>query len=61
MLEGTRVSAQLGTAEGTQRLDGLLLSTVDGTLKQIFSESGTRVIYDYMQKACCLRLDGFAC
>jgi len=37
------------------RLDDLLLSAVDETLKQVFREEGVKVIYDYLENKCHLR------
>ena len=48
MVEVIGVTEQLHTVEKTGSLDDLLLSAVDETLKQVFREAGTKVIYDYL-------------
>lgn len=41
-------------------VDDLLLSVIDETLKQIFNEAGTNVIYDYLMNNHHLKLEEFA-
>jgi len=43
------VTKSVRTVEKTRGLDDLLLSAVDETLKPVFREEGTRVIYDYLE------------
>jgi len=38
-----------------ERLEGLLQSAIDETLKQIFQETGAKVIYNYLENKCHLR------
>lgn len=47
----------LGEAGG---LDGLLLSAVDESLKPVFREEGTQVIYDYLENNSHLKLEEIA-
>jgi len=58
--EVTGVTKQLRTAEKTGVLDELLLSVVDETLKQVFREAGTKVIYDYLGNKCNLKREEIA-
>jgi len=58
--EVTRVTKRLQTVEKTGDLDDLLLSVVDETLKQVFKEAGTKVIYDYLGNKCHLRREEIA-
>jgi hypothetical protein len=39
------------------KLDKLLVKSVDGALKDIFGEAGARVIYDYLRDKYSLRLE----
>jgi hypothetical protein len=48
MVEVVGVTKGLRTVEKTGRLDDLLLSVVDETMRQIFRDAGTKVIYDYL-------------
>jgi len=47
----TRVTKRLRTLEKSKMgwLDGLLLSVVDETMRQIFREAGTEAIYSYLE------------
>jgi len=54
------VTNQLHTTEKTGSLDDLLLSVVDETMKQVFREAGTKVIYSYMENKCHLKLEEVA-
>jgi hypothetical protein len=49
------LTKQLRTVES--RVDDLLLSAVDETLKQVFKEEGTKVIYDFIENKCHLKLE----
>jgi len=42
------------------RLDDLLLSAVDETLKQVFKEAGVKVIYSFIENKCHLKRDEIA-
>jgi len=42
------------------RLDDLLLSAVDETLKQVFKEEGVEVIYSFIENKCHLKRDEIA-
>jgi len=42
------VTKRLHTVEKTGSLDDLLLSVVDDTMKQVFAETGAKVIYDFL-------------
>jgi len=44
---GTKRKVKIGKRTG--RLDDLLLSVVDETMRQIFREDATKVIYDYLE------------
>jgi len=44
-----RLSAVEKIGKRTRRLDDLLLSVVDETLKQVFREAGTKVICNYLE------------
>lgn len=46
--------------EGAGRLDDLLLSAVDETVKQVFKEVGANVIYDYLENNCHLKREEIA-
>jgi len=46
--------------EGTGRLDYLLLSAVDETVKQVFKEAGAKVIYNFIENKCHLKLEDIA-
>ena len=48
MAEVIRMTKRLLTVEKTGSLDALLLSVVDETMKQVFAEVGTKVIYDFL-------------
>ena len=48
MVEVIGVTRQLRTV-GKWEMDDLLLSVVDETMRQVFKESGVRVIYDYLE------------
>ena len=41
--------------ESTVRLDDLLLSAVDETLKQVFKEEGAKAIYSFIENKCHLK------
>ena len=41
-------------------VDDLLLSVIDETMRQIFNEAGTKVIYDYLMNNHHLKLEEFA-
>jgi hypothetical protein len=43
-----------------ERLDDLMLSVIDETLKQIFREVGTMLIYDYLENNCHLKREEIA-
>ena len=43
------MTLKTGSDEKTKRLDELLVNVVDETLKQIFKETGAKVIYDYFE------------
>jgi len=47
--EVVEVTKRLRILEKTGSLDDLLLSVVDETLRQVFREAGTKVIYDYLE------------
>lgn len=47
-MEVVGVTKGLRTAEKMGRLDDLLLSVVDETMRQVFREAGAKVIYDYL-------------
>jgi len=46
--------------KGMGMLDDLLLKAVDETLKQVFREEGTEVIYNFIENKCHLRRRKFA-
>jgi hypothetical protein len=46
--------------ERTGRLDDLLLTAIDETLKQIFKRAGTKVIYDFIENKCHLKREEIA-
>jgi len=48
MAEVIRMPKRLRTVEKTESLDALLLSVVDETMKQVFAEVGTKVIYGFL-------------
>ena len=54
MVEVIGVTKQLHTVEKSTRGE-LLLSVVDETLKQVFREAGSKVIYDYLENKCHLK------
>lgn len=41
-------------------LDDLLINVVDETLRQVFREEGSKVIYDYLENKCHLKLEEIA-
>ena len=43
------MTLETDSAEKTEKLDDLLVNVVDETLKQIFKETGAKVIYDYLE------------
>lgn len=43
-----------------ERLNDLMLNVVDETLKQIFGEAGTTLIYDYLENNCHLKREEIA-
>jgi len=47
--EVVEVTKRLRIVEKTGSLDDLLLSVVDETLRQVFREAGTKVIYDFLE------------
>ena len=49
MAEVVGVTKRLRSVEKTGRLDDLLLSVVDETMKQVFKDAGAKVIYDYLE------------
>lgn len=49
------VAKQLRTVEKTRSLDDLLLSVIDETIKHVFKEAGTNVIYNYIESTCHLK------
>lgn len=46
--------------EITERLDYLLPSAIDETLKQVFKEAGAQVIYSFIENKCHLKLEEIA-
>ena len=48
MVEAIGVTKRLRTVEKSGSLDDLLFSVVDETMKQVFRDVGTKVIYDYL-------------
>ena len=50
----------LRTLEKTWSVDDLLLSAVDETLRQVFKEAGTKVIYGYITNKCHLKREEIA-
>ena len=57
MVEAIGVTKRLRTVEKPGSLDDLLLSVVDETMKQVFREAGTKVIYDYLANNSHLKLE----
>ena len=49
------ISTQSHTVEETGRLNDLLLSVIDETMKQVFKEDGAKAVYDYLEKNLHLR------
>jgi len=49
MVEVIGVTKRLRTVEKTGKLDDLLLSVVDETMRQVFREAGIKVIYDFLE------------
>lgn len=43
-----------------ETLDNLLLKVVDKTMKQVFTETGIEVIYDFLEKNSCLKREEIA-
>lgn len=43
-----------------RRADNLLLSVLDETIKQVFNETGTKIIYDYLRDNCHLNREEIA-
>jgi len=60
MVEVIGVAKRLRTVEKMGTLDDLLLSVVDETLKQVFREAGTKVIYDYLENSFHLKWEEIA-
>jgi len=59
-MEVVEVTKRLRTVEKTRSLDDLLLSVVDETLRQVFREAGTKVIYDFLENNSHLKLKEIA-
>jgi len=49
MLHSDKEPLRKSTEEG-QKLNDVLAQVIDNTLKQVFKQPGTEVIYDYLQK-----------
>jgi len=60
LTEVVEVTKRLRSAEKTKSLDDLLLSVVDETLRQVFREAGTKVIYDFLGNNSHLKLEEIA-
>ena len=60
MWKSTKVSKGLKAVEKAEDWNSLFAETVDETLKQIFKEDGARVIYKFLEKQTCLRLEEVA-
>jgi len=54
------VTKRLRTVEKTGSLDDLLLSVVDETLREVFREAGTKVIYGFLENNSHLKLEEIA-
>ena len=59
MVEVIGVTERLRMVEKIS-LDDLLLSVVDGTIRQVFREEGSKVIYDYLENSSHLKLEEIA-
>jgi len=60
MVEVIGVTKRLHSVEKMGGLDDLLPSVVDETLREVFREAGTKVIYDYFEDNFHLKWDEFA-
>lgn len=60
MVEIIGVTKRVRTVEKMGRLDDLLLSVVDETMKQIFGEASTKAIYGYLENNSHLKLEEVA-
>jgi len=54
------VARQHRPVEVTESVDDLLLNIIDDTLKHVFKEAGTNVIYGYLGNKCHLNRDEIA-
>lgn len=59
-VEFVEVTKRLRTVEKTGRMDDLLLSVVDETMRQIFKDTGAKVIYNYLTNNSHLKLEEIA-
>jgi hypothetical protein len=57
LVEVIGVTKRVCTVEKTRSLDDLLPSVVDETLKHVFKEAGTNVIYSFIENKCHLKLE----
>lgn len=60
MAEVVGMTMGLRTLEETQSVDDLLLSVIDETLRHVFKEAGTKVIYGYITNKCHLKREEIA-
>lgn len=60
LVEVVVVSRQLRAVEKVGRLDGLLPLVIDETMRQIFREEGTKVIYDCLASSSLLKWEEIA-
>jgi len=60
MVEAIGVTKRPRTVEKSGSLDDLLFSVVDETMKQVFRDVGTKVIYDYLANNSHLKLEEIA-
>ena len=58
--EVTEVTKRLCNVEITGRLDDLLLSVADETMRRVFREAGTEAIYNYIENQCHLKREDIA-
>ena len=54
------MTKRLCNVEITGRLDDLLLTVVDETMRQVFREAGTEAIYNYIENKCHLKREEIA-
>ena len=55
--KSTKLSNGLNAVEKSKDWNSLFAEAIDDTLKQIFKEDGTRVIYEFLENHTCLKLE----